>query len=94
MIMRRHANKIAIAMCSLALPVMVGCAEVKSELRKRIPGLAANKDKSDKKVIVIDVDDSYWQIEYEKEKLRMLEEQQRRQSARIREHIRSMLPEE
>ena len=92
---RKYRTEIAIAGCSIALSFFVGCtafaeglAEGGKELRdyKDTPtGDIHHHHSSD------GFDDGYWRMEYEKEKLRRLEQQQRLESRAIREHTRKML---
>jgi len=97
--MNRHKVKTSILIWYLmaSLFAVIGCEGMDS-LNRSGPGqpyswLTDEEKAADARrpVIITDSDDNYWKTEWEIEKLRRLEEQQRLDTARINENTRQML---
>jgi len=97
--MNRQKVKTSVLVCYLMalLFAAAGCEGIDS-LNRAGPGqpyswLTDEEKAADARrpVVIIDSDDGYWKMEWEKEKLRRLEEQQRLDTVRINEHTRRML---
>lgn len=101
--MKMKKNRMAIVLCCLIVFFSAGCAEMQEavdSLNRAGPGqpyswLTDEERAADARrpKIVIDSDDSYWQMEHEKEKLRRLEEEARLDTTRINNQTRKMLYE-
>ena len=79
-----------IVSCCLPLFLFVGCDSIAEGLAEGGKSLKEYNPPEHHRIDV-DGDDSYWRMEWEKEKLRRLEEQQRLEGARIRAHTQKML---
>ena len=106
--LRKYRTEIAVGVvCSVAIPVFVGCAEIGESMAEGFREGSGEPPKASRDyipdgntptIIIIDshdhgYDDWYWRFQNQKAELKKIEEQQRHEGARIRAHTQKMLRE-